>query len=328
MKPPADPPSPQRPATWALLLAFTAVYLSWGTTYLAIKAGVRHLPPALFGGGRLVLAGLVLLTFLALRGERLRLPRRELLWVALAGILLFVGGNGLVTWAEVTVDSGVASVLVATTPLWIGLLGTLWPGGERLSVRGWLGLLVGLAGVLLLLTPNLRDPGAFLKDAGLLLVLASAFCWSIGSLVLRHRRVSGSHLVSAAYQMTLGGGAQVLIGLALGEGGELSAEQFTPAAVYAFFHLLVVGSLIGFVAYNWLLGHVSAALAGTYAYVNPLVAVVIGAFMGGEELTGWVLGGMVIILAGVALVRTGGAAPRSGDEEVSWQPVIATEPRS
>src|SRR5947207_11765486 len=135
---PADPSSPPRPATWALLLAFTAVYLSWGTTYLAIKAGVRHLPPALFGGGRLVLAGLVLLAFLALRGERLRLPRRELLWVALPGVLLFVGGNGLVTWAEVTVDSGVASVLVATTPLWIGLLGSLWPNGERLSVRGWL----------------------------------------------------------------------------------------------------------------------------------------------------------------------------------------------
>src|SRR5262245_2797136 len=145
MNRPAKPSSPHRPAASAVALAFALLYLSWGTTYLAIKEGVRDLPPALFGGVRVCLAGVLLAAYPALRGEPLRLPRRELLWTGLGGLLLFVGGNGMITAAEKTVPSGVASVLVATTPLLMALLETLWPRGERLSARGWLGLLVGLA---------------------------------------------------------------------------------------------------------------------------------------------------------------------------------------
>jgi drug/metabolite transporter (DMT)-like permease len=310
-----DPPLARPPSPWALVVAFTAIYLSWGTTYLAIKTGVAAFPPFLFGGLRVIAAGLVLLGYLAWRREPLRLPPQELLWMALVGCLFFLGGNGLVTLGSRWVDSGVTSVLVATTPLWMALLELLWPRGERLTGRGWLGLSVGLAGVLLLYLPQLNGPPDPARNGGAGLILASALTWALASLVLRHRRPRGSLLAAAAYQMVFGGLGQTLLGLALGEAGEITAEQIRghPGAVYAFFHLLVVGSLVGFVAYNWLLCHVSAALAGTYAYVNPVVAVVVGWLIGGEMITGWVVGGMAVILAGVALVRSGVRRPRAKD---------------
>jgi drug/metabolite transporter (DMT)-like permease len=304
----ASAPPERRPAAWAVVLAFLIVYLTWGTTYFAIKEGVKTLPPSLFGGLRIGGAGVVLLAYLWLRGESLRLARRDLYVVAASGLLHFVGGNGLITFAEQTVDSGAAAVLAATSPLWIGLGEMLWPRGERLTPRGWVGVLIGLAGVLVLLAPNLRAPATLLADARPLLVLCSSICWSVGSLVLRHGRPSGSVMVSAAYQMALGGGALTLVGVLTGEVGWLTADSLTAAAVFSFFYLLVLSSLVAFVAYTWLLQHVSAPLVGTYAYVNPAVAVVVGWLLGDEAMTGWLLGGLVVILTGVAVVRGGGGA--------------------
>jgi drug/metabolite transporter (DMT)-like permease len=235
---------------------------------------------------------------------------RDFLWTALVGCLFFMGGNGLITVGEQYVASGVASILVAATPLWMALLEMLWPWGERLRAQGWLGLLIGLSGVLLLMAPGLRQQANLLPDAGALLVLGSSLAWSVGSVILRYRRVRSVHLTVAAYQMLVGGTGLFLIGLLWGEGQELDRGRFTFQGVYAFFHLLVFGSLVGFVAYNWLLGHVPATLAGTYAYVNPLVAIVVGWLLNGEEITIWIAGGMAIILAGVALVRGGGAQSR------------------
>jgi drug/metabolite transporter (DMT)-like permease len=295
-----------------VLLAFALLYTSWGTTYFAIKEGVKYLPPCLFGGTRLALAGLILLSYLAVRGERLLLSRHEFLWTLVGGLFFFVGGNGLITIGEITVDSGVASILVATTPLWMALMETLCPGGERLTVRGWLGLALGLAGVLVLLTPRLStsllasEQWHTVIEVGAILCLGSSLCWAFGSLILRRQRRTCSHLVLAAYQMFLGGTALSLIGLVAGEPAQLTPESFAPQAIAAFFYLLVVGSLIGFIAFTYLLGHVSAALAGTYAYVNPVVAVLVGWLLGGESVTAWIIGGMAVILAGVALVRTGG----------------------
>lgn len=305
MKPLSASAATGHPARWALVLAFALVYVSWGTTYLAIKVGVKDLPPALFGGVRYVLAGLVLFAFLVWRKEALQLPRRDLFWVSVSSLFLFVGGNGLITLAEKTVDSGVASIIVATTPLWLALLETIWPWGERLSIRGWLGVLIGLGGVLVLLTPRLRDPALFLQDMGPLLVIGSAAAWAVGSFILRYQRRAGSPLTAASYQMILGGGSLTLIGLTVGELDQLTPERFTSQAVFSFFYLLVVGSLVGFVAYTWLLARVSATLAGTYAYVNPVVAILVGWLLDGERITGWIIGGMVIILLGVSLVRTG-----------------------
>src|SRR5581483_2273856 len=151
----------------------------------------------------------------------------------------------------------------------------------------------------------LRQPANILEDPGPLLVVGSAIAWALGSLVSRYHRPRHSHLAAAAYQMVVGGSATALLGLLIGEGNELTAEHLTGRAWFAFGYLLVVGSLIGFVAFNWLLGHVSATLVGTYAYVNPVIAVLVGWLIGGEEITLRVVGGVVVILSGVALVRTG-----------------------
>ncbi len=311
--------APPRPAAWSLILAFALVYVSWGTTYLAIKRGVKdeHLPPALFGGVRVCLAGLLLLGYLGLRGERLRLVRRDLIGVTVGGVLLFVGGNNMLAMAELTVPSGVAAILAATTPLWIALLEMFWPHGDRLGARGWLGLVIGLGGVVVLLWPKLHHPSDFLSDFGPLIMLGSAACWSLGALFLRHWGLQAPHLTTAAYQMAIGGACQALTGVAAGEIARLPA-QITPGAVGAFVYLLIVGSLVGFVAFNWLLGHVSAARAGTYAYVNPIIALLVGSLVDGEELTLWALGGITVILTGVALVR--GAAQRRSPPSTATTP--------
>ncbi len=299
--------SSHRPATWAVVFAFVLIYLSWGTTFLAIRDGVyhEHLPPALFGGSRVALAGLILLGYLWLRGEPLRFTLPAFQWVALTSLLLFVGGNGLITTAERTVESGVASVLASTTPLWLALMEMFWPRGERLSLRGWLGLLLGLAGMLVMLGPTIERPAVLLSDPGPLLVIGSAVSWALGSLVSRYHRPQGSHLAAAAYQMVVGGTCLTLIGLMIGEARELSTDQLTGRAVFSYLYLLIVGSLVGFVAFNWLLGHVSATLVGTYAYVNPVIAILVGWLVGGEAITGRVVAGVAVILSGVALVRAG-----------------------
>jgi drug/metabolite transporter (DMT)-like permease len=315
------------PAPWKLALALALVYLSWGTTYLAIQEGVRTLPPALFAGTRVCLAGLIVLAFLGLSGGTVGLSRRDALLAFLSGGLMFVGGNGLLTFAERTVPSGVAAVLAATAPLWIAVLESAWPHGERLRLRGWLGLLLGLAGVALIWSKEWMGQAAVLAEVGPFLVLGSAAAWAFGAFVHRHGRSRAPHLTAAAYQMALGGGSTALLGLAMGEAGQLTPDCLTWRAVGAFFYLLVVGSLIGFVAFNWLLGHAPAALTGTYAYVNPVVALLVGWMLADETPSSAVMGGVVVILLGVVLVRLGGVHPprpipelaSSTDEETLMQ---------
>jgi drug/metabolite transporter (DMT)-like permease len=301
--------APRRPARWAIVLAFALVYLSWGTTYLAIKKGVEAFPPSLFGGVRVALAGLVLLAYLGIRKHSLRVSRHDLFYTAVVGVLMFVGGNGLLTFAAKSVASGVASVLAGISPFWMVLLELLRPRGDRLTARGWLSLCAGLGGVVLLMAPKLQHAADFWGDTGPFLILGSAFSWACGSFVLRRRKLKMAHLTSAGYQMAIGGFAMSLIGLFLGEGRQLAQAEFTPLAVYSFFHLLVVGSLIGFVAYTWLLGHVSAAMAGTYAYVNPMMAILAGWLLNAEPITFWIITGMTVIHFGVALVRGGTIRP-------------------
>jgi drug/metabolite transporter (DMT)-like permease len=306
--------SPVRTTPAKLAVALAVVYLAWGTTYLAIREGVHDLPPGLFGGVRVLLAGALLLTYLAARGRLARPSGRELAHTWVVGALMFVGGNGLMTYAlkEATMSSSLAAVLVATTPLWMALLEACLPRGERLSVMGWAGVLLGLAGVVLIKSGGLETPGQALTETGPLFVLGSTLAWSVGSILQRHARVRTPILTSAALQMFLGGGTMTVLALLLGEGAQVGPQCFTGRAVFAFAYLLVVSSLVTFVAFTWLLTHASAALAGTYAYVNPVVAVLVGGLVAGEEITGRMVGGMVVILAGVALVRVFG--PRPPDE--------------
>ncbi len=312
MNPAANSADRDQPKAWKILLALSLVYTAWGTTYLAIHEGVKTLPPGLFGGVRLTLAGLILLGYLVARKQFVPLPTRDLLWTLLVGVLLFVFGNGLISLAEKTVPSGMASVLVATTPLWMALLEVACPWGERLTWRGWLGLVAGLLGVGLLWLDRPHEGEGAGSPLGYLLVLGSAAAWAVGSFVSRYRRSSASPFVLATYQMILGGLSLTAVGLVAGEAGQLTVDSFTPNGVFAFFYLLVVGSLVGFVAYAWLLGHVSTTLAGTYAYVNPVVAL-FAAVLLDKEVIGWpVVAGMTVILLGVALVRQGGVDKKRG----------------
>jgi drug/metabolite transporter (DMT)-like permease len=308
-----------RAATWKLAVAFGVVYVAWGTTYLAIREGVQSFPPALFGGMRIATAGMLLFTWLWWRREKLSMPVREFIGNAVVGCILFVGGNGLITFGERTVPSGAASILVASTPIWMALLENLLPHGSRLAKLGWVGLFLGMSGVLVVLAPELEDPTVLLADYGPLLVLGSSACWSVGSVLARYQKRSASHLVAAACQMLAGGTVMTVIGLAIGETRSITAASFEPAAVYSFFHLLLVGSLLGFLTYNWLLRQVSAASAGTYAFVNPVLAVFAGWLIVGETPTVWLWVGLSIILAGVALVRVGGLR---GHEPISLKPRV------
>lgn len=290
------------------------VWSCWGTTYLAIRIGVQDLPPFLFSGLRLVLAGLILVGFLYLWKGKVFLPGKSFWPILASGLFLFVGGNGLCTWAEKSVESGLASVLVATTPLWLSLFDSLWPGGERLPVFKWAGLLLGFGGVCLILLDGGNQPQLLeweQWEEGNLLALASAFCWAIGSIIQRRLVPKMDAVQIAGWQMLLGGLALSVLGLATREPAQITPEHLTYSAVGAFFYLLVFGSLLGFVAFVWLLQHTTPAIAGTYGYVNPVVAVWVGWLLGGES-PGWIiLPGMGLILLAVFLVRLPGApSPR------------------
>lgn len=297
-----DHPQIKPPSAWAIALAFGIVFLSWGTTYKATSIAVKdeQMPPALFGGVRLCIAGTILLSCQLVRRQSLRLRGRELAGLLVVSWFLFLGANLLINFGQQKIDSGVSAILIATTPLWIGLFGMLWPSGERLSVRGWLGLVLGFAGILLTLAPRLRDDAHPLGDPHALLILGSAASWALGSLVSRHLALKVPHLTSAGYQMLFGGASQVLLGTAIGEWRQI--PELTARAIGCLVYLLVFGSLTGFVAFNWLLAHVPTAKVGTYAYVNPVIAVFV-AWCFGEKLHGWIFAGIAVILLGVYLVR-------------------------
>lgn len=288
-------------AIWPVVIALVTVYICWSTTYLAIKIGVKDLPPGLFGGLRVTTAGVCLLSLLGLAGGRI-LPEPGT-WRGLfaVGTLLFVGGNGLITLAERTVDSGLAAILVATVPLWMALMEALTPGGERLRWIGWTGQFLGVGGVCLLFSSRISHANDSLS--GIWLVIASAFCWSLGSFLQRRLSHGRSPYGQAGWHMVLGGVTMTLIGLLLGE--SIGQENLTGNAIGAFFYLLVVGSLLGFVAYVWLLRHVGTTIAGTYAYVNPVLAVALGVGWDGESVGLTMVAGLGVILSGVALVRAG-----------------------
>ena len=250
----------------------------------------------------------MLLLYQIARGSGVGLYRGDLKKILTASVLLFLIGAAMMNVASETITSGVCAVLAATTPLWLGLFAMLWPSGERLTPRGWMGLLVGLSGVLLLVVPQISSREEFVKNIGVAYALLSAVSWAIGSLVLRHMRMKTSHLTAAGYQLVFGGLGMTLVGVILGETRRWP-EQITPRTIEAFFYLLLIGSLAGFVAFNWLLGHVTAAKVGTYAYVNPVIAVFVG-LIDGEAMTIWLVGGISVILTGVFLVRSGERPPQ------------------
>lgn len=288
------------PPAWAVWSGLAAVYVVWGSTYLAIRYAVETMPPFLMAGTRFLLAGGILYGLRGARGDS-RPDLRQWREAAIVGVFLLVGGNGAISWAAQFVPSAVVALLVASVPFWMVLMDLGRARGSP-SAAAWLGLVAGFIGVALLVNPAAGaawDPPAL---RGMAVVLAASLSWAFGSLYSRSARLPPSSLLATAMEMIAGGAALLVLGSLLGEWSELEGGRIAPRSLAAQFYLIVFGSWAGFATYRWLLRVAPASLVATYAYVNPVVAVVLGYFVGQEPLTTRTLVAAAIIVAAVALV--------------------------
>lgn len=289
------------PRSGTLIIAFVAVYFVWGSTYLAIRIAIETMPPLTMLGFRFGVAGVLMYTWLILRGAR-RPPLIQWGNAGLAGGLMLCGGTGAVTLGLQYVPSGLAALLITTVPLWMVMLNWLWKGGAKPSYLFFAGFGLGMTGVFLLV-----DPSAFMgtMEEGLFsicAILMGAICWSVGSLYGRDAEIPSDPFLSTALQMTLGGAALLISGMILGEKMTLSVDMFSTRSVLAWVYLLVFGSFVAFSAYIWLMRNTTPDRVSTYAYVNPVVAVYLGWAFANEPVTPRILIASVFLLSAVVIV--------------------------
>lgn len=291
-----------RPA-WKTLLAFAIIYFVWGSTFLAIRVGVREVPPLLLAAMRFAVAGAVLFAWAAARGER-KPGGRQWKSVCLLAFLIFAVDYGMLFWAEQRVPSGIAAVMLATIPAFMALFEILLLRTQQLTVRLLAALLIGVGGVAVLVSRSLNLGGTAIDTAGALALITAAISWSVGSALTRKLDLPQSKVMSSGAQMLAGG---MMLTVAAAARGEF--RGFHPAAVsaeawIALAYLIVAGSIIGFTAYVWLIHRESPTKVGTYAYVNPVVAVVLGYFFGGEPLGARTILGTACVLISVLVITT------------------------
>jgi len=288
-----------------LFLAFAAVYLIWGSTYLAIRIVVEALPPASSAGVRFLIAGLTMVVVGLLTGASL--PRRWSDWrsTIFVGTLMLVFGNGLVTWSELWVPSNQAALIVATSALWMGWMGTLGSKGEKLGAMRLIGLLVGFAGVIVLVCEGIG--GGLAPWTAYAALMLAPIAWAVGSVVSKRSPVSIKPVMAAGLQMLVAGVLLSAIGLLAGEAGRWT---WAPRSLWALAYLIVFGSCVAYGAFYWLVHEVSPVVLGTYAYVNPAIAVLLGWWILDERLGRDQIIGTCIILVGVLLVTLGRARRR------------------
>lgn len=278
--------------------AYVAVCILWGSTYLAIRIGVSTFPPELFAAMRFLTAGAILLFYARLKGLEFPSNLTDIRNQSIVGLFLLLGGNGLVVWAEQWIHSGITSLLVATCPLFIAIIELFIPGRPRMEFKGWLGLLIGFSGVAILV---LSDSGVGNIDIkGAVLLLIASFLWALGSVYSNSFKTTGSMIANISIQMLSGGTALLILGISL---GELSRISISAKGIGALLYLIIFGSLLGYSSYIYILGKWPAAKAGTYAYINPPVAVLLGFLILGEPFTITTLFSTIVILAGVLLVQ-------------------------
>lgn len=287
---------------FAAYAAWAAVCFFWGTTYLAIRIGLETFPPMLFAGLRFVIAGSVLY-FIMARQRQARLPvGREWIDMSVVGLLLLGVGTGAVVWAEQSVTSGMAALLVATSPFWVTGLERFQKGGERVGMSALVGMLIGFGGLALLVAPDLfgaQLDGRFVM--GILVIQLGCAAWSAGSVYAKHRPTGVSPLMSAAIQMLVAGVALSLVGTLA---GEWSVVRVSGRSLGALLYLIVFGSIVAYSSYTYAMQKLPLSIVTTYSYINPVIAVLLGALVLGEPL-GWrVVAAMLIILSGVALVKS------------------------
>ena len=290
-------------ATWMTLLAFAIIYFVWGSTFLAIRVGVHEVPPLLLAAMRFLVAGLVLFCWMVAKGERLPNGRQ---WVSaiLLAFLIFVLDYGLLFWAEQRVPSGIAAVMMATIPVFIALSEIVILRTQRLKIRLALALLVGIGGVVVLMSRSLNLGGAAIDTVGALALIGGSISWSIASVLTRKLQLPDSKVMSSGSQMLAGGVMLTLAAAVLGEFRDFHPAAVSREAWFALLYLIVFGSIIGFTAYVWLIHRESPTKVGTYAYVNPVVAVVVGYFLGGESLGLRTILGTLFVLISVVVITT------------------------
>ena len=306
------------PSRAKIIAAFASVYLIWGSTYLGILFAIRSIPPLLMAGTRFLCAGAILYLAARLSGAA---RSRPIEWrtALIVGACLLLGGNGGVTLAEQYVPSGLAALLVATVPLYVVLLSWLFGMTGRPRPMTMLGLAGGFLGVGVLIAPALRSgtnasPHAWI---GMLILLFSSFIWSAGSLYSRQAKNAASPFLAAGQQMLCGGALLLLAGLTRGELPRFQMTQISMVSLGAFVYLVLIGGIIGYASYAWLLRHCDPAKVATYAYVNPVVAVLLGAVFAGEKLSLLTAIAATIIISSVALVITAGRRRAAPTPEVA-----------
>jgi drug/metabolite transporter (DMT)-like permease len=317
----SGPPTKQEASSAAIWTALGMVYLAWGGTYLAIRVAIETLPPLLMASTRFLVAGALLYVWAVRRGDREgdRPTGRQWLAASIIGAALLLGGNGMVTLAEQHITSGIAALLVATVPLWMVMLARLVLR-ERVGWLEWAGIVIGFGGVALLAWPS--GPQR-INALGVTLVVLASISWAAGSLYARRAPMPRRPLVGVAMEMLAGGAALGIVGLLRGEAAQVHPESFSMESLLGLGYLIVFGSWVAFSAYVWLLRVTRTSLVSTYAYVNPIVAVVLGWLILTEPVTLRTLVAGLVILVGVALIVSA-RSPKEDAEE--GQPAAGTPP--
>ena len=287
--------------TWKVLLAYAIIYFVWGSTYLAIRVGVLEMPPLLMAGIRFLIAGALLYGWTVWRGER-QPTWRQWASISLLALLIFAVDYGLVFWAEQRVPSGVTAIIMATISAFMALAEIIFLGTQKLTLRLSLALLIGLGGVAVLVSHSLDLGGAPVDTVGAVALIVGAIAWAVAAVFARTQPLPESKFLSSGAQMLVGGVMLLLTSSAIGEFKEFHPAAVSVAAWFSLAYLIVPGSIVAFTAYVWLLHHDSPTRVGTYAYVNPVVAVLVGYFMGGEALGARTLMGAVLVLVSVVMI--------------------------
>ncbi len=284
-------------------LNFGLVYVFWGSTYLAIDIAVKHIPPGLMCATRFTIAGVIMLGYCLASGKNIRYSPRELLQLAVVGILLLMGGNLTLSYSELYIPSGLAALLVAIVPLWFLVLDSLLIGHHHVSSRGLVGLGLGFAGTAVLLWPDLKSTGAIgHKELWYSLALiAGAFSWALGSVLSKKWQSGPPTFAATSWQVLFAGLANFIFAFFK---HDFAHVTWTARGIGAIAYLIIGGSLIGYTAYIYILGHAPTAKVSTYAYVNPVVAVFLGWLVLGEKVDGYILAGSAIVIASVILVTS------------------------
>jgi drug/metabolite transporter (DMT)-like permease len=297
------------PSRGALILAFAVIYLVWGSTYLGIRVAVATMPPFLMAGMRFAIAGGLMFSFLKLRGAAWP-TLQEWKHQSIVGVFLLLGGNAVVSWSEQRTPSGITSLILGTSPLFMVILDWIRPGGKRPTLGLMLGVAVGIAGIVLLLGPNAIPPGYRPPTLNLIALFGSSLSWWVGSLYSKHGAKDTPRLMASAMQMVSGSIFMLLTGILLGEGSALHLSSISLQSWGAFSYLVIVGSVVAFPVYVWLLEHSTPAKVSTYAYVNPVVAVILGWAILGEPMNLRIVLAAAVIIGAVAIITVARARPQ------------------